>query len=87
MEYGDPKSDAEILRSAIKGKTKDEDKIIKTNEQIIENNISILTNIDEELNFENIFDYRIDEIYIRIIIGLIKWSFSRSSCCFILSTS
>ena len=29
MEYGDPKSDAEILRSAIKGKTKDEDKIIK----------------------------------------------------------
>lgn len=38
MDYGDPKSDAEILRSAIKGKTKDEDKIIKlvtgrTNEQ------------------------------------------------------
>jgi len=29
MEYGDPKSDAEILRSAKKGKTKDEDKIIK----------------------------------------------------------
>ena len=48
------------------------DNIIKTNEQIIENNISILTNIDEELNFENIFDYRIDELYIRIIIGLIK---------------
>ena len=29
MEYGDPNADAEILRSAIKGKTKDEDKIIK----------------------------------------------------------
>lgn len=38
MQYGDPKSDAEILRSAMKGKTKNEDKIIKlitgrTNEQ------------------------------------------------------
>ena len=38
MEYGDPKTDAEILRSAMKGKTKDQDKIIKlitirTNEQ------------------------------------------------------
>ena len=38
MEYGDPKTDAEILRSAMKGKTKNEDKIIKlitnrTNEQ------------------------------------------------------
>ena len=38
MQYADPKSDAEILRSAMKGKTKNEDKIIKlitgrTNEQ------------------------------------------------------
>ena len=38
MEYGDPNADAEILSSAMKGKTKDEDKIIKlitnrTNEQ------------------------------------------------------
>jgi annexin A7/11 len=38
MEYGDPKADAEILNSAMKGKTKDEDKIIdlitkRTNEQ------------------------------------------------------
>lgn len=38
MQYGDPKSDAEILRSAMKGKTKNEEKIIKlitgrTNEQ------------------------------------------------------
>ena len=38
MQYGDPKSDAEILRSSMKGKTKNEEKIIKlitnrTNEQ------------------------------------------------------
>ncbi len=38
MQYGDPKADAEILRSAMKGKAKNEDKIIKlitnrTNEQ------------------------------------------------------
>ena len=38
MDYGDPKTDAEILRCAMKGKTKDQDKIIKlitirTNEQ------------------------------------------------------
>ena len=38
MDYADPKTDAEILRCAMKGKTKDQDKIIKlitirTNEQ------------------------------------------------------
>lgn len=47
-------------------------KIAKENEDIIHSNISVLTNLSEEINEKNMIELKIDQIYLKIIISLIK---------------
>ena len=49
-------------------------KIAKENEDIIHKNINVLTDLSEEINEKNITKLNIDQIYLKIIISIIKSS-------------